>query len=44
MSNEQMKAELNRYFTAVVDEQYLKQYPDISSPIGTPLFYDVQKD
>jgi len=40
MSNEQMKAELNRYFTAVVDEQYLKQYPDISSPIGTPLFYD----
>tara|TARA_B100001094_G_scaffold21762_1_gene18396 strand:- start:19547 stop:20983 length:1437 start_codon:yes stop_codon:yes gene_type:complete len=40
MSNEQMKAELNRYFTAVVDEQYLKQFPDISSPMGTPLFYD----
>ena len=36
----QLKAELERYFTAVVDEQYQKQYPDVTSPIGTPLFYD----
>tara|TARA_B100001564_G_scaffold359359_1_gene380822 strand:- start:2172 stop:3626 length:1455 start_codon:yes stop_codon:yes gene_type:complete len=41
MSEErQLKAELERYFTAVVDEQYQKQYPDVTSPIGTPLFYD----
>jgi len=41
MSDEQqLKAELERYFTAVVDEQYLVQYPDIDSPVGTPLFYD----
>ena len=36
----QLKAELERYFTAVVDEQYQKQYPDVTSPLGTPLFYD----
>lgn len=41
MSEErQLKAELERYFTAVVDEQYQKQYPDVTSPLGTPLFYD----
>lgn len=37
---QQLKAELERYFTAVVDEQYLKQYPDVTSPLGTPMFYD----
>ena len=36
----QLKAELERYFTAVVDEQYQKQYPDVTSPVGTPMFYD----
>ncbi len=39
-NKEQLKAELERYFTAVVDEQYLKQYPDVTSPVGTPMFYD----
>jgi len=38
-NKEQLKAELERYFTAVVDEQYLKQYPDVHEPIGTPMFY-----
>lgn len=38
---QQLKAELGRYFTAVVDEQYLRQYPDqIKSALGTPMFYD----
>lgn len=39
-NKEQLKAELERYFTAVVDEQYLRQYPDVTSPVGTPMFYD----
>jgi len=40
----QLKAELERYFTAVVDEQYRKQYPDVTSPLGEPLFYDEHGD
>ncbi len=35
-----LKAVLERYFTATVDEQYLMQYPEINKPIGAPLFYD----
>lgn len=40
--DETFKQQLNRYFTAVVDDQYRRQYPDSLGdvPNGTPIFYD----